>query len=853
MITKDGDFTQIHLEKIREITNKIFRSESVCGYLNVLSLYLIVSVFIRIISPLLYLMERTAPENFAVSQFVGCYDDFIFLIYLLLILAPIYFVFFLAIGKRSANSFAIVVLVFYLIAELLLNWYFSLSMAPFTYHTLHGVSSEQASQVAAIYGFEKSYLFFLIPVSVMLFIGFWWIIKIVDRIRLKKVAVLILFGTLISSVFVQVKAANFENELNYLSARNKVSSYLESYLIYRAEKNQFENLNEDVELKKFYALNEINKMENYDYPFFSESEVRNPLGPFFPKRDSAPNIVFIICESLGKQFSGDEARLGSFTPFLDSLAGHSLYWSNFMANAERTFGALPNILGGLPEGETGFMNLRYDMPNHFSLPQLLKENNDYQTAFFCGANKEFDHMDEFLMAEKFDAIKSKPDFKLNQSKTEINDKNGNKKLFNWGAEDKDVFAQSFHIIDTCFQSDQPYCNVYLTTSFHEPFNYSNKDFFSQQAKKRIEELEPVNKADYLGEVETFAALMYMDFALKQFIRQYQTRPDFENTIFVICGDHAIKFLGNDTRLEKFHVPLLIYSPMLLKPKRIKSMACHKDIPSAIQGLLKGNFGQNLPAFPISQSDNLKTDEKFETTNNNHILMFAERRMNAFVWKDYLLMEDVLYRIKDNLKIEQVDDEQILDNLKDRISNYRLISQYVCYQNKWIPDSFFENYTEINYIQKTKLDFEWFDSNESLYANNLITSGQAYSGNKSLTNSGQRYLNLLKNISLDGKDRVRLKMRFAIKSVDGNFPALIVTQKELVDGHENEITKKTFLLNESNPDFVKSEKEDWYYVELGFWFNKAENLNREQKVDVYLFENSGVQFFVDDLEIELREF
>jgi phosphoglycerol transferase MdoB-like AlkP superfamily enzyme len=848
-----GVLHRFNLEKIREITSKIFRSESVSGYLNTISLFLIVSIFVRISSALIFLMVRTAPENFIASLFAGCYDDFIFLGYSLLLLAPIYFVFFLAIGKRSADSFVIVFLVFYLITEIILNWYFSLSLAPFTYHTIYGVSSEQAAEVAAIYGFERSYLFFLIPVALLIFIGLWKMERVTNGIFLKKIAAIIFCGTLISSVFVQVKAGYFKNEVNYLSARNKVGYFLESYLIYRTEKSQFENLDEDVELKKYYALNEIEKEAYYDYPFFSETEVRNPLGSFFPKRDSAPNIVFIICESLGKQFSGDEARLGSFTPFLDSLADHSLYWSNFMANAERTFGALPNILGGLPEGETGFMNLRYDVPNHLSLPQLLKENNGYQTAFFCGANKEFDHMDEFLMTEKFDLIKSKPDFKLNLNKTEIEDKEGNRKEFNWGAEDKDVFARSFDIIDTYFQSDQPYCNVYLTTSFHEPFNYSNKNFFIQQSKKRIEELQLTNKSDYLREVETFAALMHMDFALKQFIQHYQTRPEFENTIFVICGDHSIKFLGNDSRLEKFHVPLLIYSPMLLMPKRIKSMGCHKDIPAALQGLLKENFGQILPHFAISQSDNLKTSEKFEAINCNHALMYADRRMNAFVWKDYLLMEDVLYRIKDKLKIEQVDEPQVLQNLKDRIDNYRLISQYVCGHNKWVPDSLISKCSEINYILKSKLDFELIGTYEALYSKNLISNNQAFSGKKSLTNNGERYLNLLKNLSLDCSGRVRLKMRFAIKTSGENFPSLVVVQKSVIDGLEDVIVSKTFLLTKSNPDFVKSEEEGWYDYELGFWFDKSSNLKSEQKIDVYLFDNSARQFFVDDLEIELREF
>lgn len=752
-----------------------------------------------------------------------------------------------------AKFFALAILVFYLIAELSFNWYFSLAMAPFTYHSIYGVSSQQAVIVAAIYGFKPSYLFLLIPLAVIIFIGLWKIGRIVDTPFLKKIAAIVFGGSLVCSSFIQVKTADFNIELNYQSARNKVGSFIESYLIYRAEKNQFENLDKDVELKKYYALNEIDKMDYYDYPFFSETQVRNPLGSFFPKSDSAPNVVFIICESLGKQFSGDEARLGSFTPFLDSLADHSLYWSNFMANAERTFGALPNILGGLPEGETGFMNLRYDVPDHLSIPQLLKESNGYQTAFFCGAIKEFDHMDEFLMTEKFDLIKSKPDFKLNQNKTEIEDKKGNKKQFNWGAEDKDVFKQSFDIIDSCFSPDKPYCNVYLTTSFHEPFNYSSKDYFIELAKQQIDKLQPTNKADYLQETETFAALMYMDFALKQFIALYQTRPEFENTLFVICGDHSIKFLGDDTRLEKFHVPLLIYSPMLIESKRIKSFGCHKDIPAALQGLLKENFGLNLPQFAISQSDNLNTAQQFSSANCNHVLMYADRRMNAYVWSDYVYMDDVVYRMKDNLKIEQVHDKLLLQDLKARVENYRLMSRYVCDQNKWIPDSVYQKFTKIRYLAKGKIDFELISNEDVFFPSRLITNEEFYSGKKSLTNLQDEYLNLLKQVLTDCTKRVRMKLRFAIKKSRSTFPSLVVYQNEIFENKEKERMSKTFLLNEGNSDLIKSAKEGWYIYEMGFWFDIPGRSASKQRIGAFLFDNTGGQFFVDDLEIELREF
>jgi len=54
---------------------------------------------------------------------------------------------------------------------------------------------------------------------------------------------------------------------------------------------------------------------------------------------------------------GEGAEYGGFTPYLDSLTTKSLYWENFLSNTGRTFGVLPSLLGSLPFGKSGFMEL----------------------------------------------------------------------------------------------------------------------------------------------------------------------------------------------------------------------------------------------------------------------------------------------------------------------------------------------------------------------------------------------------------------------------------------------------------------------------------------------------------------
>jgi len=74
-----------------------------------------------------------------------------------------------------------------------------------------------------------------------------------------------------------------------------------------------------------------------NFPFLHTDQTPDVLSPFFDSTAIKPNIVFIIVEGLGRSFTNEGARLGNFTPFLDSLSRHSLYWPNFLSEGGRTF------------------------------------------------------------------------------------------------------------------------------------------------------------------------------------------------------------------------------------------------------------------------------------------------------------------------------------------------------------------------------------------------------------------------------------------------------------------------------------------------------------------------------------
>ena len=83
----------------------------------------------------------------------------------------------------------------------------------------------------------------------------------------------------------------------------------------------------------------------------------------------------------------------------------------------------------------------------------------------------------------------------------------------------------------------------------------------------------------------------MDFSLGKFIQLAKQEKYFDNTIFVILGDHGSTHpnqpnLFGALSLHNFHVPLTIFSPGLnLQHKEISDVASSIDLMPTIMGLL----------------------------------------------------------------------------------------------------------------------------------------------------------------------------------------------------------------------------------------------------------------------------
>lgn len=408
-------------------------------------------------------------------------------------------------------------------------------------------------------------------------------------------------------------------------------------------------------------------------PFDATPDV---LSPFFQINEEKPNIVMIIVEGLGEEFIGKNEYRG-FTPFLDSIIPKSLYWENFVSNAGRTFGALPSILGSLPYGEKGFMELN-PLPSNISLVSILNAN-EYTTSFYCGDDSNFDRKLNFM---EYNGIQNVID--INKYGPGYEKTKANSGGFSWGYPDGEIFKKTLSVLD---EKKLPRLDVIMTLTNHEPFDFPEK----KEYLKKVDNIINTNKTLQVSksEVETykdiFACLLYTDNAIKNFINSYSKRPDYKNTIFVITGDHRLIPIAQKDKLCRFHVPLFIYSPLLKKPQSFKSVSSHWDITPSLISFLMNNYKMNKMEKTTWMSTGLDTVKKFRNIHKIPIMQ-NKGSISEMIYKDYLYSSGTLFKINADFDLTKVDESEMLQTIEDTLREAKKLNAYLTQKNKIIPNS-----------------------------------------------------------------------------------------------------------------------------------------------------------------------
>ena len=444
---------------------------------------------------------------------------------------------------------------------------------------------------------------------------------------------------------VNCKKPNAQNKLNFL-----ISDIIKS-------KNDKASINYgEITFKNEFPLEKASKQTN------------DVLSPFFNIKKEKPNVVFIIIEGLGSDFT-DDGEYKGFTPFLDSLTSKSLYWENFVSSAGRTFGALPSILGSLPFGENGFMELN-PLPKHNSLISILKSNG-YTTNYYCGDESTFDRKSNFLEYNGIDKIIDINKFGPGYIKTKENSGG-----FSWGYPDAEIYRKTLAELN---DKNKPRLDIIMTLTNHEPFDFPTKNEYLRKVDQILNTKSSFEKSKMSEYKDIFACLLYTDNSLEGFMKAYSKRADYSNTIFVITGDHRLIPIPQKDNLSRFHVPLYIYSPMLKKTAKFKSISSHCDITPSLVSFLINNYNLNKIEKTTWLSQGLDTVRKFRNIHNIPLMRY-KGSINDYIYKDFYYSDGTLFKIEDDFSITETDND-IKEVIDGSFKDFKKLNAYLTKKNK----------------------------------------------------------------------------------------------------------------------------------------------------------------------------
>jgi len=283
------------------------------------------------------------------------------------------------------------------------------------------------------------------------------------------------------------------------------------------------------------------------------------------------NVVLIFLESTRPSATTPYNPELQTTPFMDELAKSSLLAEKAYTVVPHTHNALAATNCGVDPPFDPRSTVKMAEPGSVPetcLPHLLKAQG-YSSVFFMSHVKGFEDSQGILTSLGYEEF-----YSLEHMETE-----GFEQTYYWGYEDEIMLEPSREWLQA--NGDKPFLVSYLTSAPHHDYRAPQKRY----GRVKFSDRDVLNR--YLNAVRN------QDFFLKKLFDQYKRLGLYENTVFIILGDHGEGFgehgrFGHDNVIyeEGLGIPLLIHDPSRFENgKRVEGPVDQLDILPTVTDLL----------------------------------------------------------------------------------------------------------------------------------------------------------------------------------------------------------------------------------------------------------------------------
>lgn len=428
------------------------------------------------------------------------------------------------------------------------------------------------------------------------------------------------------------------------------------------------------------------------------------------------NVVYIHLESFQQflidyQLTDENGVNHTVTPFLNSLYhGESTYsFDNFFhqVKAGKTSDAetlMENSLFGLNQG--ALFTQMGDKNTFEAAPNILQQKAGYTSAVFHGHSASFWNRDKTYKHLGFDYF-------FDSSYYDVNDENS----FQYGMHDKPFLNQSVQYLE---HLQQPFYAKMITVSNHYPYSRfkNDEDGFPLATTKD----ETINGY--------FATANYLDTALKEFFDYMKASGLYDNSIFVLYGDHY----GISNTRNKELAPLLGKDSSTWTDydnAQLQRVPFMIHIPGATSGGINHTYGGQVDALPtllhllgVDSKKYLQLGQDLFSDEHKQVVAFRD---GDFVTPEYTFYGGKMYANQTGAVIDdptpeqeklftqlnQDVDEQLITS--DKINNGDLLRFYQDSGLEPIDPSTFDYHNQLERLEA--IEKQKSSKSTSLYSQN----------------------------------------------------------------------------------------------------------------------------------------
>ncbi|MBU1718909.1 MAG: LTA synthase family protein, partial [Bacteroidetes bacterium] len=284
----------------------------------------------------------------------------------------------------------------------------------------------------------------------------------------------------------------------------------------------------------------------YDFPKDSVVHVLNT---------DTPNVVIIVLESWSADIIGSISGDTGYSPYFAEWEKEGILFTNCISSGMRSEQGLPAIFSGFPAiPYTGITNHHDKFARVPTITKLFKEAG-YFSSFFFGGQLMYGNIKGYMYHNGFENIEEESDMPKSAPTGKL------------GVHDEFMFP---YFADKLSGQTQPFFSGIFSVSTHSPYDmptWQYREFGT-------------TTDDYLNGV------LYTDSCIGVFVEKAKKESWYENTLFVIVGDHSHPSQKGwsyyDVRAHR--IPLL-FTGGAIKPEfrntKISKLVMQTDIPASI--------------------------------------------------------------------------------------------------------------------------------------------------------------------------------------------------------------------------------------------------------------------------------